>query len=116
MGVVVFALVNVLDPWFAPQSGLIAQGMALIVLVAAGLLTYLGAAICSARPSSAICSRTPDPKGLAKGGGRAMLQCNIALQQREVVPVQGRPRRSVLICPARMTGPWRKPKPSRPTL
>ncbi len=44
MGVVVFALVKFLDPWFAPQSGLIAQGTALITLVASGLLVYLGAA------------------------------------------------------------------------
>ena len=44
MGVVVFALVKGLEPWFAPQSGLIAQGAALIALVAAGLLAYLGAA------------------------------------------------------------------------
>jgi len=44
MGVLVFALIRVLEPWFAPQSGLIAQGTALITLVAAGLLTYLGAA------------------------------------------------------------------------
>jgi putative peptidoglycan lipid II flippase len=44
MGVVVFALIKGLEPWFAPQSGLIAQATALIVLVAAGLLTYLGAA------------------------------------------------------------------------
>jgi putative peptidoglycan lipid II flippase len=44
MGVAVFALVEFLDPWFAPQSGLIAQGTALVTLVAAGLLTYLGAA------------------------------------------------------------------------
>jgi putative peptidoglycan lipid II flippase len=44
MGVVVFALVRILEPWFALQSGVIAQGAALIALVAAGLLTYLGAA------------------------------------------------------------------------
>jgi putative peptidoglycan lipid II flippase len=44
MGVVVFALVRILEPWFAPQSGLIAQGTALVALVAAGLLTYLGCA------------------------------------------------------------------------
>jgi putative peptidoglycan lipid II flippase len=44
MGVVVLVLVKFLDPWFAPQSGLIAQGAALITLVAAGFLTYLGAA------------------------------------------------------------------------
>src|SRR3990170_1939407 len=44
MGVVVFALVKLLDPWFAPASGLIAQGTALMTLVATGLLVYLGAA------------------------------------------------------------------------
>jgi putative peptidoglycan lipid II flippase len=44
MGVVVFALVKGLESWFAPQSGLIAQATALIALVAAGFLTYLGAA------------------------------------------------------------------------
>lgn len=44
MGMVVFTLVGVLDPWFAPQSGLIAQGAALVTLVAVSLLVYLGAA------------------------------------------------------------------------
>jgi putative peptidoglycan lipid II flippase len=44
MALVVLALVGLLDPWFAPQSGLLVQGIALIVLVAAGLLAYLGAA------------------------------------------------------------------------
>jgi len=44
MGVVVFALVQSLDPWFAPASGLLAQMAALIALVAAGLMVYLGAA------------------------------------------------------------------------
>ncbi len=44
MGVVVFVLVRVLEPWFAPESGLIAQGAALVGLVATGLLVYLGAA------------------------------------------------------------------------
>jgi putative peptidoglycan lipid II flippase len=43
MGAVVFVLVRVLEPWFAPQSGLFGQALALIVLVAVGLLTYLGA-------------------------------------------------------------------------
>ena len=41
MGVVVFALVKLLDPWFAPTSGLPAQGAALITLVGVGLLVYL---------------------------------------------------------------------------
>jgi putative peptidoglycan lipid II flippase len=44
MGVVVFALVKLLDPWFAPTSGLPAQGAALITLVGVGLLVYLGTA------------------------------------------------------------------------
>jgi putative peptidoglycan lipid II flippase len=44
MGIVVFALVNLLDPWFAPARGLLAQGAALVTLVATGLLVYLGAA------------------------------------------------------------------------
>jgi putative peptidoglycan lipid II flippase len=44
MGAVVLVLGNLLDPWFAPQSGLLLQGFALVVLVAAGLFTYLGAA------------------------------------------------------------------------
>jgi putative peptidoglycan lipid II flippase len=44
MGVVVYALVRLLEPWFAPQSGLIVQGPALLAVVAAGFLTYLGAA------------------------------------------------------------------------
>jgi putative peptidoglycan lipid II flippase len=44
MGVAVFALVAFLDPWFAPASGLVAQGTALVTLVAAGLVSYLGAA------------------------------------------------------------------------
>jgi putative peptidoglycan lipid II flippase len=44
MGAIVLVLVSLLEPWFAPQSGLLLQGFAIIVLVAAGLLTYLGAA------------------------------------------------------------------------
>ena len=44
MGVVVFALVNLLDPWFVPARGLFAQGTAMLTLVATGLLVYLGAA------------------------------------------------------------------------
>ena len=38
MGAVVLVLVRLLEPWFAPQSGLLLQGFALIVLVARGLL------------------------------------------------------------------------------
>src|SRR3990172_3511686 len=44
MGTVVFALVKFLEPWFAPASGLVAQGTALVTLVATGLLVYLGTA------------------------------------------------------------------------
>jgi len=44
MGVVVFALLRVLAPWFDPANGLLAQAFAISVLVGGGLLTYLGAA------------------------------------------------------------------------
>jgi putative peptidoglycan lipid II flippase len=44
MGVVVFVLVRLLEPWFAPQSGLIVQGPALLAVVAAGFLTYFAGA------------------------------------------------------------------------
>jgi putative peptidoglycan lipid II flippase len=44
MGSVVFALVKFLGPWFAPSSGLLVQGGALIVLVGGGLMVYLAAA------------------------------------------------------------------------
>jgi len=44
MGAVIVALVRLIDPWFAPQSGLIAQGIVLVTLVGTGLLVYLGAA------------------------------------------------------------------------
>lgn len=44
MGAVVFALVELLDPWFAPASGFLAQAAALAALVGFGLLVYLGAA------------------------------------------------------------------------
>src|SRR5262249_15937277 len=44
MGAVVFALVKLLDPWFAPASGLPAQAAALIALVGIGLLVYVGTA------------------------------------------------------------------------
>jgi putative peptidoglycan lipid II flippase len=44
MGAVVFALVRLLDPWFAASSGLPAQGAALITLVGIGLVVYLGTA------------------------------------------------------------------------
>jgi putative peptidoglycan lipid II flippase len=44
MGAVVFALVELLGPWFAPASGFLAQAGALFTLVASGLVVYLGAA------------------------------------------------------------------------
>ncbi len=44
MGVVVFALVKLLGPWFAPASGLLKQGAAIIALVGVGLMVYLVAA------------------------------------------------------------------------
>ncbi|HET7446796.1 MAG TPA: murein biosynthesis integral membrane protein MurJ [Methyloceanibacter sp.] len=44
MGAVVFTLVKLLDPWFAPASGLPTQAAALITLVGIGLLVYLGTA------------------------------------------------------------------------
>jgi putative peptidoglycan lipid II flippase len=44
MGVVVFALVKLLAPWFQPASGLLAQAIALVALVAGGLVVYLGTA------------------------------------------------------------------------
>jgi peptidoglycan biosynthesis protein MviN/MurJ (putative lipid II flippase) len=44
MAGVVFALVKLLAPWFAPASGLVAQAAALITLVSVGLVVYLAAA------------------------------------------------------------------------
>jgi putative peptidoglycan lipid II flippase len=44
MGLVVFALVTLLEPWFSPARGLVAPFGALATLVATGLLVYLGAA------------------------------------------------------------------------
>ena len=44
MGSVVFALVKLLGPWFAPASGLLMQSAALIALVGVGLIMYLVAA------------------------------------------------------------------------
>jgi putative peptidoglycan lipid II flippase len=44
MGAVVFALVKLLGPWFAPASGLVMQSAALIALVGVGLMVYLVAA------------------------------------------------------------------------
>jgi putative peptidoglycan lipid II flippase len=40
MGVCVWGMTLLLEPWFAPSNGLILQGLALGALVASGLLTY----------------------------------------------------------------------------
>lgn len=42
MGSVLWALMAWLEPWFAPEEGLLVQVLALAGLIAAGLLTYLG--------------------------------------------------------------------------
>ena len=44
MGLVVWGLTSFLAPWFAPEAGLLVQGSALVVLVAAGLGIYALAA------------------------------------------------------------------------
>jgi putative peptidoglycan lipid II flippase len=44
MGAIVFALVGLLDSWFAPASGFLLQATALITLCGVGFLVYLGAA------------------------------------------------------------------------
>ena len=44
MGGVVWANVSLLDPWFAPENGLIVQVLALLALVTSGLITYAVAA------------------------------------------------------------------------
>lgn len=44
MGAIVLVLANLLEPWFAPASGFVAQASALAALVGAGLIVYLGAA------------------------------------------------------------------------
>ncbi|MGK2922539.1 MAG: murein biosynthesis integral membrane protein MurJ [Methyloceanibacter sp.] len=41
MGAVLWWLTSTLEPWFAPERGLLIQAAALIALIAAGLLTYL---------------------------------------------------------------------------
>ena len=41
MGLVVWWLMAGLGPWFAPAQGIVVQGLALMALIAAGLLTYL---------------------------------------------------------------------------
>jgi putative peptidoglycan lipid II flippase len=42
MGAVLWALTAWLEPWFAPEEGLLVQVLALTGLIAAGLLTFLG--------------------------------------------------------------------------
>jgi putative peptidoglycan lipid II flippase len=44
MGGVVWTNVSLLDPWFAPENGLIVQILALLALVTSGLITYAVAA------------------------------------------------------------------------
>jgi putative peptidoglycan lipid II flippase len=44
MGLVVFALVKFLDPWFEPAKGFLAQAAALGTVVGTGLLVYFGTA------------------------------------------------------------------------
>ncbi len=41
MGLVVWWLTGGLTPWFDPEEGILVQALALIALIAAGLLTYL---------------------------------------------------------------------------
>src|SRR5665811_112014 len=41
MGAVVWALASVLNPWFAPERGLLVQVLALLTLIGGGLATYL---------------------------------------------------------------------------
>ncbi|MGH8723071.1 MAG: murein biosynthesis integral membrane protein MurJ, partial [Burkholderiales bacterium] len=43
MGLAVWWLTDGLEPWFAPKRGIVVQGLALIALIATGLLTYLAA-------------------------------------------------------------------------
>ncbi len=52
MGLVVWWLTDSLTPWFAPEEGILVQALALIALIAAGLLTYLvaGAAFGAMKP------------------------------------------------------------------
>jgi putative peptidoglycan lipid II flippase len=44
MGIAVFAMMRVLDPYFAPSNGIPTQAAALIALVASGLIVYLASA------------------------------------------------------------------------
>jgi len=52
MGMVVWWLTDALEDWFAPEHGILVQALALIVLIGAGLLTYLvaGAAFGALKP------------------------------------------------------------------
>src|SRR5262249_21958438 len=97
MGAVVFALVKLLDPWFAPTSGLLAQGAALITLVGVGLLVYLGTA--DLLDAAKIKNIIKEILSLAPGHWRSShprLRCTAA---RGTGAMQGRPRRSVLYMP-----------------
>jgi len=49
---VVWWLTDALEDWFAPEHGILVQALALIVLIGAGLLTYLvaGAAFGALKP------------------------------------------------------------------
>ncbi len=44
MGIAVFGLARLLDPYFAPENGILVQGGALFALVGSGLLVYLASA------------------------------------------------------------------------
>jgi putative peptidoglycan lipid II flippase len=44
MGTVLLALMQLLDPWFAPSNGIVRQGAALLALIASGLIVYGAAA------------------------------------------------------------------------
>jgi putative peptidoglycan lipid II flippase len=43
MGVVIWWLTGTLTPWFAPERGIVIQAIALVILIAGGLVTYLAA-------------------------------------------------------------------------
>jgi hypothetical protein len=44
MGAVLLALMQLLDPWFAPAGGIVRQAAALLALIASGLIAYGAAA------------------------------------------------------------------------
>jgi putative peptidoglycan lipid II flippase len=44
MGAVVWAISSLLEPWFAPERGILMQAAALLALIACGLATYAAAA------------------------------------------------------------------------